>query len=86
MLQGFLGAVGMQDLSPLCISRLLSAFTAFRCTPDGSTGSFVETVETCVQKEKFDAQSLTNVLWALSVSQVRDKRRENKYSNTFKRT
>lgn len=61
-----------QDLTPQSISGLASAFAAFTFTPEDPTTSFVEVVEIRLQKQRFNAQSLCNLLWELSFSQVSD--------------
>lgn len=71
-IQGCLDASEMQDLSLRSTSRIWSAFATFMEIPEDLKGSFVESMEIRFQKEEFDSQSLCNLLWALSVSRVRE--------------
>ncbi len=70
--EGYLDVMELQECTPLSFSRLSSAFAVFMYPPGEQWRTFVEVVEMRLQKEKFDEQSLANLLWALSMSQVTD--------------
>lgn len=63
----------MQEPSLRYIPRVLSAFAVFMYTPKDETRSFLEIVETCLQKkDEVAEQYLAHLLWALALSGVRD--------------
>lgn len=72
LLKGIFEAMEMQNVALNCISRILSTFAVFMYTPEKSIRGFADVVEVRLRLEKADAQTLSNLLWALSLSQVRD--------------
>ncbi len=61
---------GVQELSLRHISSILRTFAILCYLPDGMMRRFVAEVERRLASEPFGGQELSNLLWALTISQV----------------
>lgn len=59
-----------QALSLQHITNVLWTFANFKYLPEEFMKTFVANVETRLHTDKFNVQQLSNLLWALSISQV----------------